>query len=181
MALSIALLASGLVLDACSLLSPEKEPIQVVARAHGVSVQKVATVAAAIDVPVEMIGTYGPDHFPLGYFVEQFRGLEERQGYVTRADVDDIVNGYEARCQPSPGTVFYLFYSRNIDLNLWGPREEALLLRFTYRHRSEPFLRKGTEYSPADLILDNWRYFNLRDSGLSQQEHDYINEHCLDD
>jgi len=143
---------------------PAPNSVAWLAREYGVSEEKVRSIATALYVDPENLGTFGPAHFPLNYLQQRVAEIREQAGRVTAEDIEVLIQGYEVRCDDSLGMpVDYLFYSQNISPGVFG--SGALVVRVLYR-------------SILSSEVDQITFWNVRDSGFDY-ERKWIKENCL--
>ncbi len=136
---------------------------------YGVPEDKIREVASAYQVAPEEINKFGVGDFPLNYIAERIGESGESEGYITREDVEDLMKGYEARCELYDGKrVLYLFYSTNLTHQIiMSARGESMVIGFTYKEKS----------GSKDIVVDRWGTNNIADSGFAYTRR-LIQENC---
>jgi hypothetical protein len=112
----LSLLMTALLVACAATLQPNSVPW--LANYYGVSEQTIRDVAADLDIDPERTTSFGDEVFPLNYFSRTFESIRAQRGQVTRQDVEEIVQGYKAKCAAYGGhRVYYLYYSADLDMS----------------------------------------------------------------
>lgn len=134
---------------------------------YGVDEQQLCRLAEVLDVECEDISGYGESSFPVNYFQQKFSKIREEKGFVSKADVQAVVVGYEARWLESSNSVFYLFYNTDLCSEHRGDRE-PLVLEFFYDGPRDKAGRPLSEpWNDNALMLDYWYDVEIWDSGFA--------------
>jgi hypothetical protein len=149
---------------------PPEGSLEHIASTYQVSAGKVRAVAATYGVTPDRLAVYGPGHFPENYIIAAVAQIRDRQGYVTKEEVDAIVRGYEVRCEIRPKLVYYIFYHRNVRREGWQPEPAGMVLNFVYRDDPR---------APSGLIVDHWLRVNVLDHAGFLTDRAGIEERCL--
>lgn len=103
------------------------------ARDYGVDETKILEVSKAFEVSPDELDTYGDSPFPVGCISERLKMVRREAGHVTKTNVEQIMQGYEIRCELSPSLVYYLYYNTDVSYVPFKlVQHPALVLRFRY-------------------------------------------------
>ena len=93
--------------------SSRNETVEMTAQRLGVEYEQVFEVAENLGVDPTAIDQFGPCPFPCNYYEHQFETFEQEQGRPpTRSEVEQLVQGYTARCDPDYiDAIQYVYYS----------------------------------------------------------------------
>lgn len=142
------------------------------ARYYGVDREVVEEVVRAYEVPLESVGSYGEQPFPVNYIAYTLGWTWDQPQHPTvyRSEIEALVTGYISRCDLEDTVTLYLFYSDWLSPKTFF-HGEALPLKVSYE------LEMGQDGARSDQIVQNITFYDLSDSGGLVWEQ--VAPHCI--
>jgi len=128
----------------------------------------VTRVAEELGVEPNVIETFGGSYyFPYNYYERQFEVFEREHGRPpTRSEVERLVRGYVARCDPDLYAIQYIYYSERTHPE-WTNPEVAMVFEIVFR------LPPPNEPPPDDPVYSHMQIVNLQDESVNPPGNTY--------
>lgn len=141
---------------------------------YGADDEYLCKLAETLGVKCEDISSYGESPFPMNCFEQKFRQIRERKGFVSKADAEAAILGYEARWGANP--VYYFYYNTDLCLGRRGDQEPLVLKFFYDGPRDESGRPLSEPWSDGTLMLDYWYDVEIWDSNFEVTKREMCEE-----
>jgi hypothetical protein len=160
------------ILVGCGSLGGSKDAIDRVSQEFGVPRKRVSEVVEELGVDPNRIESFGPGFFPYNYYQHRFESFGQEHGRApTRSEVEQIIVGYTAKCDPGRYGIEYIYYSERTHAN-WANREIAMVFEVVFQ------LPSPSEPAPEDPVFSYMRLIDLRDGSINPSWETYWDE-CI--
>lgn len=149
--------------------SSKNETVEQTARRLGVEYEQVLEVTEDLGVDPTTIDQFGSCSFPCNYYEHQFKSFELEQGRPpTRSEVEQLVKGYSARCDPGySDTIQYIYYSSDIN-----PGWSGMVMEVVFQ------LPPPGESAQEDPLYSHIQTVDLRDHSVNPPSQTYWHD-CI--
>lgn len=148
--------------------------VERIASQFGVPSSRVLDLAHTLGVAPDKLDAFGPYWFPYNYFENQLTLYQQQHGRPpTKSEVEGLFKGYVAKCELTPPTIEYLYYSTNVHQSFIR-QEIALVITVTFQRP------KPNQPALPDPPLVGIQPVGLRDGSVNPPSETYW-ERCVQD